>query len=269
MKMELGQKLRQARQEVGLSQRQLCGDEITRNMLSQIENGSARPSMDTLRYLAQRLGRPMSYFLEDQVVISPNQPVMERARAAFAQQEFGTALEQLAQYQPPDASFDWEHQLLVALSSMGLAQQAMENGKLPYAETLLAQAGQIKTPYFTPELERQRLILLAECTGCAASLPSDDRVLLLRAKTALEQGDALRAMQCLEAAEQQDTPRWNLLHGQAHMALHQFEKALPCLKAAEVQYPKDAIPLLEQCCRELEDYKGAYLYACKLRELGR
>ena len=34
--MELGEKLLRARQEAGLSQRQLCGEEIPRNMLSQI-----------------------------------------------------------------------------------------------------------------------------------------------------------------------------------------------------------------------------------------
>jgi transcriptional regulator with XRE-family HTH domain len=268
MNMELGQKLRHARQEAGLSQRQLCGEKITRNMLSQIENDSARPSMDTLRYLAQRLGRPISYFLEEQVVISPNQPVMEQARAAFARQEYETVLAQLAQYQPPDEVFDWEQQLLVALCSIELAQQAIEKGKIPYAETLLTQAEQVKTPYFTPGLERQRLILLAECTG-GAELPSDDQALLLRAGQSLRQGNALRAIQYLDVAEEQTSPRWNFLRGQAHMVLEQFEEALPCLQAAEGRYPKDAIPLLEQCCRELEDYKGAYLYACKLRELGR
>ena len=57
--MELGQLLKQARLEAGLSQRQLCGSEITRNMLSQIENGSAHPSMATLRYLAGRLNKPI------------------------------------------------------------------------------------------------------------------------------------------------------------------------------------------------------------------
>ena len=46
--MELGEKIRQARLDAGMSQRQLCGDEITRNMLSLIENGSAKPSMKTL-----------------------------------------------------------------------------------------------------------------------------------------------------------------------------------------------------------------------------
>ena len=48
--MELGQRIKAVRLEKGLSQRQLCGSMITRNMLSQIENGSARPSMDTLAY---------------------------------------------------------------------------------------------------------------------------------------------------------------------------------------------------------------------------
>ena len=50
--MDLGEKLKKVRLDAGLSQRQVCGERITRNMLSQIENGSARPSMDTLRYLA-------------------------------------------------------------------------------------------------------------------------------------------------------------------------------------------------------------------------
>ena len=68
--MELGKRLKEVRLAQGLSQRQLCGDEITRNMLSQIENGSAKPSMDTLRYLANRLGKPISYFLGEETVTS-------------------------------------------------------------------------------------------------------------------------------------------------------------------------------------------------------
>ena len=63
--MELGKRLRQARLEQGISQRQLCGEEITRNMLSLIENGSARPSMKTLEYLARKLGKPLSFFLDE------------------------------------------------------------------------------------------------------------------------------------------------------------------------------------------------------------
>ena len=57
--MELGEKLRLTRLEAGLSQRALCGDEITRNMLSRIENGAARPSMVSEdRYLILYLNNP-------------------------------------------------------------------------------------------------------------------------------------------------------------------------------------------------------------------
>ena len=61
--MELGEKLRQARLAAGMSQRQLCGGEITRNMLSQIEHGTSNPSVSTLCFLAKQLGLPVSYFL--------------------------------------------------------------------------------------------------------------------------------------------------------------------------------------------------------------
>lgn len=62
--MTMGEKIRSARLAKNLSQRQLAGNVITRNMLSQIENGSAVPSMRTLEYLASVLELPAGYFLE-------------------------------------------------------------------------------------------------------------------------------------------------------------------------------------------------------------
>ena len=106
--MELGEKLRQARLEAGLSQRQLCGEEITRNMLSLIENGSAKPSMKTLQYLAGRLGKTVSYFLEETAVISPNQEVMDSARALYDSGSFAEAWKVLEKYRSPDPVYDRE-----------------------------------------------------------------------------------------------------------------------------------------------------------------
>ncbi len=58
--MTLGKRLQQARIEAGLSQKQLCGNLITRNQLSQLEHDRTLPSLGTLSILAQRLGRPIS-----------------------------------------------------------------------------------------------------------------------------------------------------------------------------------------------------------------
>lgn len=110
--MELGEKLRLTRLEAGLSQRALCGDEITRNMLSRIENGAARPSMKTLGCLAARLGKPVSYFLEEDTVCSPNQEIMAAVRQLFDGKDYAGAMRALAQYRAPDEIYDRERQLL-------------------------------------------------------------------------------------------------------------------------------------------------------------
>ena len=61
--MTLGQKIREARQSKGMTQKELVGDYITRNMLSKIENDSAVPSVRTLEYLAGALGFAACMFL--------------------------------------------------------------------------------------------------------------------------------------------------------------------------------------------------------------
>ena len=264
--MKLGEKLRQARQEAGLSQRQLCAGIVTRNMLSLIENGTANPSMDTLKQLCARLGKPVSFFLEEEAVLSPNGQIMASARQHFDRGRFDAVLEQLSGFQSPDPVHDRERQLLMTLSLLGLAEQALMEHRLPYAQKLLDQAAP-SAPYCAEDLERRRLLLLARTAGEAVShrLPSLDPELLVRAGEALRSGDPVRAGQLLDAAQDHAAPEWNLLRGKIFMELHQFHPAAACLHQAEAAFPLEAAPLLETCYRELEDYKRAYEYACKRR----
>ena len=263
--MELGRKLKQARLEQGLSQRQLCGDVITRNMLSLIENGSASPSMDTLRYLAGQLGKTVGYFLDEDAVSSPNQLVMERARAAFDQAQYDAVLQNLEQYQRPDPIFDREEALLRALALLELAQEAISREKNPYALELLNKAAEAgaQTPYYTEELERRRLLLRAGLTP--TELPADDRELLVRAENALNLEKPEDAARYLEATQVRSGPYWNYLRGRAYLGCGAYKEAQACLEAAWDHAPRACAILLEQCCREQEDFKGAYHYACILR----
>jgi transcriptional regulator with XRE-family HTH domain len=64
-KMTLGKKVKEARLSLKMTQKKLAGEFITRNMLSQIENDVARPSIRTMEYLAKRLGKPVGYFVDD------------------------------------------------------------------------------------------------------------------------------------------------------------------------------------------------------------
>lgn len=268
--MELGEKLFLARQEAGLSQRQLCEGIVTRNMLSQIEHGTAKPSMDTLRALSVRLGKPLSWFLEEDALSSPNQTAMEQARLAWQAQDHPALQTALAQYRSPDPVFDEEKNLLAVHSLLGLAQKALSGGMKPYARELLDQAHALgaHTLYYTPELERERLLLLAQAEprqrqDICAALPSLDKELLLRAEAALEKGDAPRALALLDAMEKRDAPQWQLLRGQAATEMGNYSEAAHFLHHAEDAFPRETARLLEVCYRELEDYKQAYFYACK------
>lgn len=270
--MILGERIKQTRLQLGLSQRQLCGDEITRNMLSQIENGSARPSMTTLAYLAKRLGKPISYFLEEQATLSPNQQVMIRARQAFVAGEYADVLQELENYGQPDTIFDSERWLLETLALMKLANQAADEGKSVYAKTLLERAEDAGacTPYFTGALERERILLLyaarpEEALKLVSRLPEDDRELLLRAQALLAAGEYAEVSGVLEAARKK-SPRWYYLRGQAAMAQKDYAGAVEFFSHAQTAYPAKCAQALEQCYRELEDYKMAYYYACKQRE---
>ena len=63
--MLLGEKIKAARRSKKITQSQLAGDKVTRNMISRIETGTANPSLDTIKYLAQRLSLPVSYLLSE------------------------------------------------------------------------------------------------------------------------------------------------------------------------------------------------------------
>lgn len=263
--MELGKKLRQARQEAGLTQQQLCGTEITRNMLSLIENGSASPSMRTLRYLARRLGKNISYFLDEDAVVSANQQVMETARRSWDSGDWAAVAAVLEGYQGPDPVYDREQRLLWAVSHLQLARRAIEQGKLVYAQALLERVD-CTGLYGAQSLERQRLLLLGQLPGQHVSqgLPSLDGELLLRAREALEDGMPERAGKLLEAVEDISGEQWAALRGEAYLAQKQYAQALEWLRQAEIT--EKSLSQIELCCRELGDYQGAYEAACRLRE---
>jgi tetratricopeptide (TPR) repeat protein len=54
---------KRARLEAGLSLGQVAGSDISRTAIYFVETGKAKPSMDTLKLIAARTGRPLDYFL--------------------------------------------------------------------------------------------------------------------------------------------------------------------------------------------------------------
>ena len=63
--MEIGAKIKKLRTSKMMTQSELAGHQITRNMLSQIENGLALPSLSTILYIAERLNVPAGFLLAE------------------------------------------------------------------------------------------------------------------------------------------------------------------------------------------------------------
>ena len=267
----LGQRLKEARIEAGLSQRQLCGDVITRNMLSQIESGKARPSMPTLQYLAQMLGKPVSWFLDELPPEVPADPTPEQARKYYREEKYQECLALLETCLQEEKIGEEELWLMRTLCQMALAQQALGESKFHYARSLLEKAAVSgkHTSYYTPSLERERVLMLYRCDPERAGellplLPEDDRELLLRAQSFIQAGAFSDCITVLCATRKQSS-FWHFLHGQASMGQREYAQAAEHFLLAEETYPIPCAKALETCYRELEDYKMAYHYACKQR----
>ena len=113
--MTIGQRIREARLGRRMTQQELVGDYITRNMLSKIENDAATPSVRTLEYLAGAMGLPPGAFLSD----TPAEPLpagrIETLRKMLADGDmrFEASLQ--------EAKREW--------AEMGLALVELEAGK--------------------------------------------------------------------------------------------------------------------------------------------
>ena len=239
--MTLGQRIALARQEAGLSQRQLAGETITRNMLSSLEHDAAAPSLATLRYLSERLGKPISWLLGED---GPSEAV-----AAFRAGDYRRCLETLT---------GEEKRWLEPIARLREAETAIETGRIPYAQTLLDALDGTESPLFGPELARKAHILQCRC-GNFSPIPEDD-ALLLKAQAALAAGRYADAERYL-AAQDDRGPRWEYLMAECRFHTGDYAAAREHYHRCEDHF--DLRARLEICCRELGDYKMAYYYAKK------
>ena len=238
--MTMGQRILQARLEAGLSQRELAGEEITRNMLSSLEHDTANPSLSTLRCLSERLGRPVSWFL--------GEDCGSEAAQSFARGEYRRCRELLRS--GPES--DW----LEPLARLREAEEALSEGKIPYARSLLAELDYSRSPLFSPELRRKAALLSREC-GLDAAIP-DDGSLLQKARDALAAGNVPDARRYLLAQDDRG-PEWDRLMGECAFTSGDYPEARRHFHRCEEVF--DVRRRLEICCREMEDYKMAYYYA--------
>ena len=267
--MSIGTRIYEARLERGMSQRELAGETITRNMLSLLEHDQANPSLETLRYLAGRLGKKISYFLEEDSLELPGLESMTQARKAYEDGDYFRCLELLEQMEGEEV-LGRERELLWAEATLAGAEQALAQGKGLYCRTLLQRAAPRlrRCPYGAQAICARMNFLLArsaktpqELRSAAAQLPELDEILLLKAAAALAGENPARAAALLDAVENRDSVRWSILRGNAAFGLENWEEALVCYQKAEPQAPGEVRKGMQLCYAKLKNFEKAYEYA--------
>jgi tetratricopeptide (TPR) repeat protein len=135
----LGEKIRQARKQRRITQRALAGGDLSESFISMLEHDKVRPSLDTIRVLAGRLGLSLSELVD--AVPPPRDRVTVKLKLASTllhQHRFTDALEafQEAERSAPNPSMETAFrihtgmgQALTGLQYFDLALDRLERGR--------------------------------------------------------------------------------------------------------------------------------------------
>ena len=270
--MNLGEKIKKERLAKGLTQKELAGEVITRNMLSQIENGTATPSLQTLLYFANRLSLPAAYFLsqEDSPFLFQKQAVLPKLQLYMKHRRFGAVLESWQE----EWGMDDELSMILGAAHLECGKDALFQGNLITAETHFQKALSLLSSVCYPvdALIAQGMLYLAVAKNVAS--PS----LALNEETYLEKAEESTAREFFHYIKNDTSyPYKNPLYAQ-HMKAKEREKqryyqeALALL--SEIEERKGAKEVhavllfrvyadMELCYREMRDYENAYRYSSK------
>ncbi len=156
----MGRRLKEARLSKKLTQAEVVGDFITRNMLSQIESGAATPSMKTLAYLAEQLSMPLSQLL-DTPTSSDAVDELNCAKRAFSAGDYSLAITIAGRLELP--FFD-EANAILSRAHFALAQRYLKEREYASAVAQARQAAEKAQLgiYASRTLRSEALLLLDE-----------------------------------------------------------------------------------------------------------
>ncbi len=196
----VGLRIREARTDKGMSQKDLVGERFSKSYISSIERGKITPSLKALEYIARRLGVTVAYLLTG---LHPGQPINSNGVNHHA-------MEELAE---PDALARWD--LLLTEARVLREQHRFEQARhLLSTKVRVRQLGveQLKQYHYALaqlgiDLEDPRAALtelevardLAEKTGDAETMA---RVRQLGGMVYMQQGKPVQAIEQLRLALQ-------------------------------------------------------------------
>lgn len=293
--MNIGKKIKNIRTEKLMTQSELAGDVITRNMLSQIENGSAQPSLSTVKYLAGKLGVPAGYLLSegDEEFVYNKTRVMRNIKKAYSDKSFEICREMsLSSFD----EFDDELELILTDCCIGEAEELIREGKLKAAcelldeglahakNTIYSTVTQINRAYImfhllksiSPALDSDIIDTEISADMLHPSLFGDVFCKYITVVFGSENYIEADSMTHNLSKELSDYDKLFVAHirARAYIASGEYKKASMVLRSI---IDGDTVPQrlllyiccedMEKCCKEMEDYKGAYEFSNNKMEI--
>ncbi|MBP5293510.1 MAG: helix-turn-helix transcriptional regulator [Clostridia bacterium] len=293
--MQIGQKIRELRLKENITQAELVGDRLTRNMLSMIENGKVVPSLQTIEYLAARLkvSTGMLFSTGQEEYILKKDRFSQSVKQMFLAGEFEKCLSEcdsLGERGSADDEIAW----IRAHCLYQLGHKAFLEGQMTEASRLFNQSrvSAERTMFSTDEICSSidaHFRLIRQLTDGAVtdtyvsmkdsgsdSFLAQDRAwnAFLRAREALSNND-LETVNDFLSEHDADEDIWTELI-RAELAVYDGDyRSGRMILDRILSREADIKPVikyylledLEICCREIDDFKGAYLASKERLEL--
>lgn len=170
---ELGKRIKEARLAKKMTQSEVVGDFITRNMLSQIESGVACPSIKTLQYLAKVLELPVKDLIPDDESVASSETIaaddgmvgiLLKAKTAYKENDFALAIEISTPMSVEKSALYDESCAILAMSYLSLAKEKEMSGGFKDAAKCAEKAVEFadKGIYSGREVKTKALFMLDE-----------------------------------------------------------------------------------------------------------
>lgn len=296
----LGANIRAARRHLGMTQGQLAGEDITRNMLSLIESGAALPSLPTLCMIAERLGLTPGALmgeLSDHLIERSEKEL----RVLLAKKKYGELIDRWDRELGEDSELEPTPGLcdLLIEGLVGRAIELFGQGRLGEARGLLDRADTIPDPkgYDVSSARENSLtyrILISRTLGDSGKNESESLTELLFSKheqafyavvqeLLSESARRVRSEADGEAVELRKRLEPYLAHFESGLIRDHIEAKLLMIEAEYLSAKAKLLPLcteklppgtafelysdLEHCCKCCGDFENAYKYSTEKLKL--
>ena len=271
--MNIGKKIKDIRRQKRITQAELAKDVITRNMLSQIENGKATPSIPTLVHIANVLEIPVEYLISENENLFDftKKAFVEKLKKAYAAKKYSDCI---YIWESSQNQADDEISLIMAHSYLEYASILLSNGNLESAAAMLGKSLDFSdnTIYDTHDIKAKITIFTAIARNVQSPKLEFDEDEYIS-----ESNDSVYSDLYNYLIENKDHKYANTIM-ERHLKAKELMRAFHYTEATEIlaeieadraRYPVDSYILfsiyndLEYCAKELSNFEDAYKYSSK------